>query len=204
MTDRELERFTFTERVVHWVVAVSFVVLLLTGLAFSYPALAWLTVVFGGGAAARVLHPWSGIVLSVALVMMFMLWFREMFLSEQDKRWLRAVRHYVKHEDDQVPPAGKYNAGQKMYFWTSIALVAVLLLTGVPLWLPAVFGAGLLTTLRLFHYLAALGAGGLLIIHVYLAVIAYPGTARAMLYGRVTRAWAKFHHPLWYRERTGD
>jgi formate dehydrogenase subunit gamma len=204
MTDRLLERFTFAERIVHWVVAVSFVILVLTGLGFSYPGLAWINVVFGGGPAARVLHPWSGIVLSIGLLCMLLLWFRQMFLTDQDKKWLRAIRYYIRHEDDKVPEAGKYNAGQKMYFWTTAALIVILLLTGVPLGFPASFGAGLLLTARVLHYLAGLAGAGLLIIHVYLAVIAYPGTARAMLYGTVTRAWARLHHPLWYRERAGD
>ncbi len=55
--------------------------------------------------------------------------------------------------------------------------------------------------MRLVHYGAALGGGLFLIVHIYLGTIAYPGTARAMLYGTVTRQWAKLHHPLWYEEQ---
>ena len=57
----EIKRFTFAERVVHWVVGLSFLFLLLTGLAFSHPRLYWLTVFAGGGATARILHPWIGV-----------------------------------------------------------------------------------------------------------------------------------------------
>ena len=49
----ELSRFTFVERVVHWIVGLSFVLLLLTGLAFSYPSLFWITTLVGGGPSAR-------------------------------------------------------------------------------------------------------------------------------------------------------
>ena len=52
-----LRRFSFLERITHWVVGVTFVLLLLSGLAFAYPSLFWLTTFLGGGAAARVLHP---------------------------------------------------------------------------------------------------------------------------------------------------
>ena len=201
---RVIDRFTFFERLVHWVVGVSFVLLLLTGFALSYPHLFWLTALVGGGAAARVLHPWTGIVFSIGLVVMFFVWLRDMYITKADVAWMKAIGHYVRHDRDQVPPAGKYNGGQKVFFWVQSILGIVFLATGVPLWLPATFGPALLTTMRLIHYVAALGAGLFLIVHVYLGTVAYPGTARGMLYGTVTRGWAKLHHPLWYRDKAGS
>lgn len=203
----DLHRFTFAERVVHWVVGVTFVLLLLTGFAFSYPSLYWLTSLVGGGAAARVLHPWTGVVFTVGIVFMFALWVRDMYLSREDVTWLRAIRHYAAHQRDQVPPAGKYNAGQKLFFWVQSVLGVAFLITGMPLWLPdgfvgiGPFGRGVLTWMRLLHYAAALGGGLFLIVHIYLGTVAYPGTARGMLFGKVSRGWAKLHHPLWYKEK---
>ncbi len=204
----DLPRFNFLERVVHWVVGITFVLLLLTGLAFSYPSLFWLTSLVGGGPAARVLHPWTGLVFTVALVAMFVLWVRDMGISADDVRWMRAIKHYARHERDKVPPAGKYNGGQKVFFWVQSGLGVVFLVTGLPLWLPdgvlglAPFGRGLLTTMRLLHYVATLGGGLFLIVHIYLGTVAYPGTLRGMLEGAVSRSWAKLHHPLWHREKT--
>ena len=109
-----LHRFSFFERIVHWVVGVSFVVLLWTGLAFAYPSLFWITTILGGGPAVRVLHPQIGAVFGVALLFMFGLWMRDMFLDRQDGQWLTAIKHYAAHERDKVPPAGKYNAGQNL------------------------------------------------------------------------------------------
>ncbi len=60
MSRGELQRFTYLERLVHWAVGLSFVFLLLTGLAFSHPRLFWLTTLVGGGPTARILHPWIG------------------------------------------------------------------------------------------------------------------------------------------------
>ena len=199
----ELSRFTFVERVVHWIVGLSFVLLLLTGLAFSYPALFWITTLVGGGPSARVLHPWTGVVFTAGLVWMFILWVRDMSVGDTDRQWLRAVRYYATRQHDKVPPAGKYNAGQKMFFWVQSLLGVALLLTVLPLWLPEPFGSGLLATTRFLHYVAALGGGLFLIVHVYLGTVAYPGTARGMIEGKVTRSWAKLHHPLWYKEKTG-
>lgn len=204
----ELDRFTYAERVVHWVVGLTFVFLLFTGLAFSYPSLYWITSLVGGGAAARVLHPWIGVVFSIGLVFMFVIWLRDMFFTKADVEWMGAIRHYARHERDQVPPAGKYNGGQKVFFWVQSLLGVVFLVTGLPLWFPegflgiAAFGRGFSTTMRLFHFLATLGGGLFLIVHVYLGTVAYPGTAGGMLWGRVSRGWAKLHHPLWYKEKT--
>lgn len=203
MADRILQRFDFTERIVHWVVGVTFVLLLATGLAFAYPALFWLTALLGGGPSARVLHPWVGVVFGVGMVFMIAIWIRDMFLSDTDWRWLRAVRAYATRDSANVPPAGKYNAGQKMFFWFQGVLAVVFVVSGVPLWFPESFGSGLLQWMRLAHYFATLGGGLLLIVHVYLGTIAYPGTARAMIDGTVTERWARHHHPGWHEEQTG-
>lgn len=197
---RELQRFTFAERVVHWVVGLSFTFLLLTGLAFSYPSLFWLTVIVGGGPAARWLHPWMGIVLAVGLVFMFFLWVKDMFIGKKDVEWLRKVRHYALHERDEVPATGKYNAGQKLFFWLMIVLGFAHLATGIPLWFPAGYSGGFLQVMRFVHYLVTVPGVLLFIVHVYLGSVAYPGTAGGMLYGRVSRAWARLHHPLWYKQ----
>ena len=202
MARNELQRHSYAHRVVHWTVGLSFLLLLLTGLAFSYPSLFWMTTILGGGAAARVIHPVAGIVFSVGLALMFFMWVREMFLGRLDWKWLGAIKAYASHDRAAVPPVGKYNAGQKLFFWVESILGAVLLLTGLPLWFPADFGGDFLVLMRLLHYLSALGAGLFLIVHVYLSTVAYPGTLRAMLYGRVTAGWAKLHHPLWYKEKT--
>ena len=202
MADRLLDRFTFVERIVHWVVGVTFVLLLATGLAFSYPALFWLTALLGGGPSARALHPWVGVAFAAGMVFMIAIWIRDMFLSETDWRWLRAVRHYATRDAARVPPAGKYNAGQKLFFWVQGALAVVFAASGVPLWFPAAFDASFLQWMRLAHYLATLGGGLFLIVHVYLGTVAYPGTARAMIDGTVTARWARHHHPRWHDEQT--
>ena len=203
MSEPLLDRFTFSERIIHWVVGLSFVVLLLTGLAFSYPSLFWVTTVVGGGAAARVLHPWVGVVFSLGMAFMAGLWIREMFFGQQDWRWLAAVRYYATHQREKVPPAGKYNAGQKLFFWAQGILAVIFVATGFPLWMPETLGSSaLLATARLLHYAATLGGGLLLVLHVYLGTVAYPGTARGMIDGKVSRRWAELHHPSWYEEQT--
>lgn len=208
MNSRELKRFTYAERVVHWVVGLSFVFLLLTGLAFSHPRLFWLTTLVGGAPTARVLHPWMGLVFTVSFVVMFALWVRDMQIGASDRAWLGAIRHYAVHDKERVPPAGKYNGGQKLFFWAISLLGVVYLLTGIPMWMPdgvlglGPFYGGLVNASRLVHYAATIGGGLLLIVHVYLGTVAYPGTLGGMLHGSVSRAWARLHHPLWHEEHS--
>lgn len=205
MSEPLLHRFNLLERVVHWVVGVTYVALLLTGLAFAYPPLFWLTAPLGGGAMARVLHPYIGALFGVAMLLMLVLWIRDMFLNRQDVQWMAAVRYYATHQRDKVPPAGKYNAGQKLFFWVQGVLAIVFVATGVMLWFPEQFAPArtLLSSARLLHYMATLGGGLFLVLHVYLGTVAYPGTARSMIDGKVTRQWARLHHPRWHEEQTG-
>ena len=202
MSERLLDRFTFVERLVHWLVGVAFLVLLATGLALSYPSLFWLTTIVGGGPAARAVHPWVGVVFGAGMVAMIGLWIRDMFLDAEDRSWLGAVHHYATHRRERVPPAGKYNAGQKIFFWLQGGLAVAFVVTGVALWFPAASDASLLAVCRLIHYAATLGGGLLLVVHVYLGTVAYPGTARGMIEGRVTARWARLHHPRWHEEQT--
>src|SRR5580692_8055946 len=61
-------RYTFGERVNHWIGALSYTYLLMTGLAFWSPYLYWLAAVVGGGPAARFWHPWLGLIFAASLV----------------------------------------------------------------------------------------------------------------------------------------
>ena len=135
-------RFNAPQRVIHWAVGISFSGLLLSGLALAYPSLYWLTLLFGGGASTRILHPWIGVVYTVAIAAMAFSWARDMILDRKDRRWLEEVPAYATHRTEKVPDAGKYNAGQKLYFWISIVLGVTFLVTGAAALVPGELRAG--------------------------------------------------------------
>ncbi len=201
LPETAIARFSFAERIVHWWVGGAFLYLLITGLAFAHPRLFWLTTLVGGGQAARALHPWVGLLFSAGLGVMFFIWAGGMRIDARDRQWLRALPAYARHQKHQVPATGKYNGGQKMFFWSQIVLGVVHLITGLPLWFPDTFAAAWLVTFRLVHYVTTVAGGLLLILHTYLGTVAFPGTFRAMTRGTVTAEWAKLHHPLWYRDQ---
>jgi formate dehydrogenase subunit gamma len=199
---RTLQRYSFVERLVHWFVALTFIALLLSGLALAYPRLAWLAGLFGGGQSMRWLHPVIGAAFSVGVLAMIVLWARDCMFTAQDREWLRRVGRYAKTGHAGVD-TGRYNAGQKGYFWWAVITGLLLLVTGIPLWFPLRFDLGLLQVMRILHHLLYLLALAGFIIHVYLSTAAFPGTMSGMTSGKVTRAWAAWHHPRWFREQDG-
>lgn len=132
-------RYTFHERLIHWVAGFSYVYLMLTGLAFWSPWLFWLAIVFGGGTISRELHPFVGLVFVFAVLLMYRVWSAQMHETEVDKEFFHAIGHYVRNEDDQVPTSGRFNGGQKLLFWGFFWCGILLLLSGLILWFPSSF-----------------------------------------------------------------
>jgi formate dehydrogenase subunit gamma len=196
-------RYTFKERATHWVAAFSYIYLLLSGLAFWSPSLFWLAAVLGGGQLSRILHPWMGLIFAAAVIYMYVLWANQMRMTETDKAWWRSLGYYVRNQDDKLPPAGRYNAGQKLLFWGFFVCGLLLLLSGVILWFPEMIP----WSLRYLRYLAvlvhassALITIGLFMIHVYMGVFAERGAFGSVIRGDVSVDFAKRYHPGWYEE----
>jgi formate dehydrogenase subunit gamma len=195
------------ERANHWVAAISYIYLLVTGLAFWSPWLFWLAALGGGGQVSRILHPWFGLVFSCAVIYMYVLWAAQMHTTETDKQWWRSVRYYVRNEDDKMPPAGRYNAGQKLLFWGFFVCMWLLLLSGIALW----FTESISWSWRYLRYIAvlvhastALLTIGLFMIHIYMSVFAERGAFGSVIRGDVTQEFAKRYHPGWYEEVVGS
>jgi formate dehydrogenase subunit gamma len=200
-------RYTFKERLNHWVAAGSYLYLLGTGLAFWSPWLFWLAAVFGGGQPARMLHPWVGLIFTLSLWYMYSLWSRQMRFQQVDREWWNSLRYYITNQDDKMPPAGRYNAGQKLLFWSFFYAGLVLLLTGLVLW----FTDSLPWSLRwlryasvILHPVAALVTIANFMIHIYMGVFAERGAFGSVIRGDVSMAFAKRYHPGWYDEIVGS
>lgn len=194
-------RYTFHERLIHWMAGFSYVYLMLTGLAFWSPWLFWIAVIFGGGTIARELHPWIGLIFVVAVLLMFRMWATQMHETEVDKEWWDSVGHYIRNEEDQVPTVGRFNGGQKLLFWGFFWCGILLLFSGLILWFPHWIPWNL-RFLRyvavLVHASAALLTIGLFIIHVYMGTALERGSFDSVVHGDVSANWAKKYHGIWY------
>jgi formate dehydrogenase subunit gamma len=201
----ELLRHPVYTRILHWTVAISFVLALLSGFAIYSPWLyRWLTPLFGGGPMTRFLHPWFGLLFNIAFFFQFLNWFAPMQWRAADSRWMRRLKAYASNREKLEPEeTGFFNGGQKLYFWAIAASAVLFLITGLLLWFDHVVPRWLVAVSYVIHDIAALVMLGAFIIHIYEGTAAQPGTFRSMTDGTVTREWAWTHHPAWYRDVTG-
>lgn len=202
--DRVL-RYSLAERVNHWIAGLSYVYCLLSGLAFWSPYLYWMAAILGGEPTARFWHPWFGLVFTASTIWMFKVWRRDMQTTEADLAWKKAIKHYIRNEDEDLPPIGRFNYGQKIFFWVMFYGAILLLISGIGLW----FVESIPWSLRWLRYLCivihvgvALITIGAFIIHVYMGTAMVRGGFTSIVRGEVSAAWAKTHHRLWYEQVT--
>ncbi|MBE2275547.1 MAG: formate dehydrogenase subunit gamma [Rhodobacteraceae bacterium] len=198
-------RYRLFTRINHWIIAASTILLLLSGLAFYWPSLFWLTALFGGGQAARWLHPILGLVLAVGYLLMFVQLVARNIPRHDDVVWVRHIRDIVDQNEDKLPTLGKYNAGQKFVFWAMAGLILLLLGTGVMIWhqaFPDLVPVPARRWAVLGHSVAAALMAMTFVLHVY-AGIWTRGTLSAMTRGWVTGGWAWRHHRKWLKEVAG-
>jgi formate dehydrogenase subunit gamma len=205
--DEELiPRYSFVERVNHWLGALTYTYLLITGLAFWSPYLYWMAAIVGGGTVARAWHPWVGLIFAASIFWTFSEWRGDMQITENDRAWGRAIPDYIENKDENLPPVGRFNYGQKLFFWGIFYGLILLLLSGIFLWytqtLPWSYRFVRYAAI-LIHSSVALITIGLFLIHVYMSAILEEGSFGSMIHGCVTRAWAWTFHRSWYYQVIG-
>src|SRR5215469_3841245 len=97
-------RYAFTERLVHWAAALSYIYLLLSGLAFWTPWMWWVAMMLGGGPVSREVHPWMGLIFTAAMIYMLRVWLPDMRITKTDLEWKKHIREYVTNEDEEMHP----------------------------------------------------------------------------------------------------
>jgi formate dehydrogenase subunit gamma len=199
---RDLVRYTAGERINHWLVGISFILLGISGLALFHPAFFPFTMLFGGPTWTRILHPFLGVLMAVFFVFMFFRFLKNNLMRRIDWQWIGRINEMVDGSDETMPAQGKYNGGQKLLFWLLALCMLLLIPSGVVLW-QAYFDFPIEARrwAAVIHSAAAVVMICLIFVHVY-AAIWVKGTIRSMWYGTVTRAWARQHHRNWYEEVT--
>ena len=199
-------RYTLGERVVHWISAIAYTYVLSTGAAFYSPHLYWIATLLGGAPTSRFWHPWIALVFVGAVLWMLRVWHSDMRITANDRVWGDAMGHYIRNEDEDLPPIDRFNLGQKYFFWVMLGAGLVLLVSGAVLWFPELIPwswRGLRFAAVLLHVSAALVTTGAFIIHVYMGTAVVRGGFTSIIRGEVSPAWAKTHHRLWYNRVTG-
>lgn len=198
-------RYSHGERLTHWAVAVAYVALFLSGLALFHPFFYWTSALFGGGPLMRIIHPFLGAAFGVLFYAYALRLVHDNLLVPSDRRWLAGMFRYMNKRGEPVPVEGKYNAGQKLMYWSMIVVIALLFVSGIAMWRPW-FAPGVPLGLRrvanvvhaVMAFVMFVGIG----IHIYAAYWT-KGSMRAMTRGTVSRAWARAHHPGWLARTAG-
>jgi len=207
LSGTKIKRWNSYDICMHWVVAVTFFIMSISGLILLYGR-AVLIPLFGreGFAGLAMLckdvHNLLGIPFSVALVMMILPWLKDNMFRSEDSEWLANAGGMF---DGSHPSSGKNNAGEKIWFWMLAIGGTVLIVSGVILVMPNL--EPLRSTMISMHILHSVS--GLILIavslgHSYMGSFGVEGALDGMLTGEVDAAWAKQHHDLWYAEQMGE
>ncbi len=201
---RLIRRFSAADRHAHWLMAISWVVLAITGLILSfgktvllpvlgYPVFAWIA------SMAKTLHNFTGPILVVAVPWLFVRFIRDNGIGIEDLKWLLKLPGLYK---GHFYPSQRFNAGEKIQFWIALVLIStVLTVTGLILVFPNIGqGRATMQISSTIHMVAAYLSIAISLLHIYLGTLGVTGAYSGMRYGYVDEAWAKHHHELWYQD----
>jgi formate dehydrogenase subunit gamma len=207
-TGRTIERFTPFERLLHWTTAISFVILAVSGIVmlfgryvllpmFGYTLFSWLAIL------SKNLHNFVGPLFVVCTVIMFFWFVRDNLPRAYDWVWVRKFGGLFTGEH---VPSGKFNAGEKGWFWIGVTLLGIVVsVTGLVLDFPNFAqGRETMQQANVIHAIAGVLFMVMSLGHIYLGTIGQEGSYDSMRHGHVDETWAKEHHEYWYNEVKGQ
>src|SRR5438105_1717528 len=203
-TGRKLLRFTLLDRMIHWSTAITFSILAISGLIMlfgktvllplmGYTLFSWLAIL------SKNLHNFVGPLFAVCIVLLLFNFVRDNFPGPGDWVW---IRHFGGLFGGRDPPSGKFNAGEKIWFWGGACVLGIIVsATGFVLDFPNFDQTRqTMQTADVIHSIGALlfmlGAMG----HIYMGTLGMAGAYKAMRDGSVDEEWAKEHHEYWYND----
>jgi formate dehydrogenase subunit gamma len=204
MSGLKILRFGAIDRFAHWTLAGTFIILALTGLNLIIGTSVILPLLgenaFGTlTALGKIAHNYLAWPFMLALALIFVLWVIDNIPDKVDLEWIKQGGGLLKK--GVHPPAKKFNAGQKVIFWSVILGGAGLSFTGVMLLFPGFAGAPADWQLyQTIHALIAAGLSAIIIAHIYIGSVGMEGAFDAMGTGEVDVNWAKEHHGLWVEQ----
>jgi formate dehydrogenase subunit gamma len=201
---QKVPRFNALEQFSHWLTAVSFVVLAVTGLNIAFGKILLLPVI--GAAAfsdlaqvAKYVHDFTSASFVVGLVLIVALWIRDNIPRQADIEWLKRGGGIF---TSKHAPAGRFNAGEKLVFWFALAAGIAVIVSGYLLLFPF-FGTDIaaMQVAQMVHAVVAILFIAVIIAHIYIGTIGMEGAFEAMATGEVDLNWAKEHHDLWLAQQ---
>lgn len=191
---RHVRRMSVLERLIHVLTLISFLTLAATGFV---AAICWGRLHGWGMLIHLIVAP----IFAIGVTACALRWAEASCFAPCDWQWVKKFGGYL--GDRGHVPADRFNAGQKMFFWSVLGLGLVVISSGLIRAFPALCPASQGCIYAAHRYSALLLVMAVLV-HIYLGTVANPGTWRAMLSGYVSSNWAKHHHPLWWERLDKD
>lgn len=195
-------RHKLVDRLCHWTIVFVGLVTFLTGFSFFYPSFQWLSGIVGTPQLAKVMHTFFGIAMCLLLAVMLIRYYQHNKWNKYDLPWMKAVVWVLLQKEENIPPVGHYNPGQKMLFRAFVVFVMAFLISGIMMWQPyfaPMFSAEAVNWATLVHSACGVLMLLSLVVHVWMACW-IEGSITGMLYGKVSKAWARKHHPAMLEE----
>jgi formate dehydrogenase subunit gamma len=181
----------------HWILAGSCILLMITGFAFLFH-LEPVSSVFGGFNTMKSVHNWGGVVFSLSLLYSMRHYLKDAFeYDADDARWFMVAGGYLSHKV-KVPPMGKYNPGQKLYYLGIVGAGIAISVSGFGIWFMK-DDATLMLLSHLVHNVAFCVFVIAVPVHIYLSTLANPGTFQIMVTGSLPLSEARKKYPKWIK-----
>ncbi len=198
---KRVPRWNLFDRILHWYVAILFLVLAVTGLSLLFGRAVLIPIMGPEGFAswayaAKNIHNYGGAFFVVGVVLMIVAWMRYNIPSKVDVQWFLKGGMFGKHA-----PAERMNGGEKAWFWLNVGAGLIVAATGIMMIVPQVYESRELFQINLIiHAIVAIVWLGASFGHMYMATLGAPGSMDGMTKGHVSKEWAEVHHDIWYDE----
>jgi formate dehydrogenase subunit gamma len=197
-------RFKAFERFAHWLTAVSFVLLGLTGLNITFGKVLLRPLVgpdlFSDiSQVAKYVHNFTSFAFVAGLVLITVLFFRDNLFKRVDIDWVKQGGGFIKSKH---APAGRFNLGEKLVYWLSVAAGLLVSASGFVLLFPF-YGTNIadMQIAQVAHAVIAILFIALILGHIYIGTLGMEGAFEAMGTGEVDINWAREHHDRWLAEK---
>ena len=201
---KKIVRFKAFERFSHWLTAVSFVALGLTGLNITFGKIVLLPLIgpeaFSNvSEAAKYVHNFTSFAFVAGLILIAVIFFRDNLFEKVDADWIKQGGGFIK---SRHAPAGRFNLGEKLVYWLSLAAGVAVSASGFLLLFPF-FGTDIadMQLAQVIHAVVAVLFIALILGHIYIGTLGMEGAFEAMGTGEVDLNWAKEHHDRWLAQQ---
>ena len=201
---QKVRRFNAFERFSHWLTAISFVVLGLTGLNITFGKILLLPMIgpeafSSASQVAKYTHNFVSVSFVIGLVLIVAIWIKDNIPQKVDIEWIRQGGGFIKSKH---APSGRFNPGEKLVFWFALGAGVAVIVSGYLLMFPFyVTNIAGMQLAQVVHAIVAVLFIAVIIAHIYIGTLGMEGAFEAMATGDVDLNWAKEHHDVWLEEQ---